>query len=286
MRVIELSEYRDDEGLISLENRIRGTLDFGFRWYSEMEAQHEITERLRKNLDNDHLLLRNATIPGTEIVIPLLLLSPQGARVLVPLPAKGIFRAKEDEWSTFDGRSRRFKRSRPNMQTISSGFAQAVHTYLQGLGVPLPEVEPVIICTNPRAHVDTAHPSVRVIQSDAIAHFATNMQRFQPIMDREDIDMIRDLILRPQRPQAQPLEAPSFEDEIIELSGEFDEAPSTDVDPFRLEDSPAAQRSRRGPFGFTTGQWVILGALLVIELLIVAIFAAILFADRLFVFFS
>jgi len=46
MKRIECSEFRDEEGVISLESRIRGTFKHGTKWYGELEAQNEAYERL------------------------------------------------------------------------------------------------------------------------------------------------------------------------------------------------------------------------------------------------
>jgi hypothetical protein len=35
MQIIELSTFRDEDGLISLENRVRGTIKYGFAWYAQ-----------------------------------------------------------------------------------------------------------------------------------------------------------------------------------------------------------------------------------------------------------
>jgi hypothetical protein len=198
MIVIERSTFRDESGTISLENRLRGALKFGLRWHGEMEAQQTVTQRLAKSLGDEHVLVRNQIVPGTEVIIPLILLSPQGVRVLVPTPIRGIYRAKLDEWLTFDGSARRFKRVRPNLQGISLNMAVQLLRFLKSQGYPLPEIESVLIFTNPRTHVDTARPSVRIVLADAIDHFASNLQKFPAIMDGEDIGAVLDSLASPK----------------------------------------------------------------------------------------
>ncbi|MDX1600353.1 MAG: hypothetical protein R3191_02445 [Anaerolineales bacterium] len=274
MRVIEKSEYRDDEGQISLEDRIRGTLAHGFSWYGEMEAQEKFTQRLGRHLDDSYVLLRNANLPYSDITVPLILLGPPGVRAIVPSPAKGIYRAKGDDWYSFNSRSRRFKRTRPNLQSLAISYAEAVHAYLQSQGVPLPDVEPVLVFTNPRTHVDTAQPSVRVVQADAVDHFASNLQKFQPIMDREDVRDLTRLIIDPP-PPPEPEEVPEDRDEAA--AGDLPQP--SDVDAFQLEDSPAARGAGSGRFNFNRSQWIILGLLFLMEIVIVLVFAALIFTD-------
>jgi len=132
-------------------------------------------------------------------------------RVLVPTPIRGIYRAKLDEWLTFDGGARRFKRVRPNLQGIALTMANQLLRFLKSQGYPLPEIEPVLIFTNPRTHVDTARPSVRIVLADAIDHFASNLQKFPAIMDGEDIGAVLESLTspRPAGPVAEPEAAPS-----------------------------------------------------------------------------
>ena len=62
MNVIDRSEFRDEEGVITLEKRVRGTLQHGLGWYGVMQAQMFVSERLEKTLDGSHTLLRNVVI--------------------------------------------------------------------------------------------------------------------------------------------------------------------------------------------------------------------------------
>lgn len=202
MIVIERSTFRDEKGAISLDARLRGTLQYGLRWYGEMEAQQGVTQRLLKELGDEHILIRNQVLPGTDVIIPMILLSPQGVRVILPTPIRGIYRAKLDEWLVFDGSSRRFKRVRPNLQGAAMTMASQLLRFLKGQGYPLPEIEAVLIFTNPRTHVDTARPSVRIVLADAVDHFASNLQQFPAIMDGEDIAAVLESLSTPKVAEA------------------------------------------------------------------------------------
>lgn len=202
MIVIERSTFRDEKGAISLDARLRGTLRYGLRWYGEMEAQQGVTQRLLNELGDEHILVRNQVVPGTDAIIPMILLSPQGVRVILPTPIRGIYRAKLDEWLVFDGSSRRFKRVRPNLQGAAMTMASQLLRFLKAQGYPLPEIEAVLIFTNPRTHVDTARPSVRIVLADAVDHFASNLQQFPAIMDGEDIAAVLESLSTPKVAEA------------------------------------------------------------------------------------
>lgn len=201
MRVIEQSEFRDESGVISLENRIRGTLRFGTRWYSNMEAQAAVTERLDTVLKSDHVLIRNLLLPTTNLIVPMILVGPQGVRALVPTTLRGVFRAKGEEWLTFHGGSGHFRRVRPNQQAIALTSSEAVFGYLRKQGFGVPDVEAVLIFVNPRTHVDSARPRVRIVLADAIDHFAANLLQLNPIMDQEDIESVVQALIHPTSPQ-------------------------------------------------------------------------------------
>ncbi|OGO12967.1 MAG: hypothetical protein A2Y93_09855 [Chloroflexi bacterium RBG_13_68_17] len=198
MRVVERSEFLDENGEITLENRLRATLRSGLRWYGDVMAQQAVTQRLSPVLGSDHVLIRNLTLPGVATPLPLVLVGPEGVRVLIASPLRGVFRAKGGEWMTFNSGARRFRRVRPNLQAIAAGLADAVLKYLNGAGFPIPEVEPVLVLTDPRTHVDTARPQVRIVLSDAIEHFAANLLQLPALMDLEDVANVSDVLVYPR----------------------------------------------------------------------------------------
>jgi hypothetical protein len=118
-------------------------------------------------------------------------------------PIRGNFRAKVDQWLTFDGQARRFKRARPNLQSIALSLAQTVLSVIKSQGYDLPEVEAVLVFTNPRTLVDTARPTVRIVLADAIDHFAANVLQFPAIMDAEDVNILLEALTHPRPPEQQ-----------------------------------------------------------------------------------
>jgi hypothetical protein len=283
MRVIERSEYRTENGEIGLENRIRGTIDHGLSWYGEMEAQTQIVRRLDKTLGNEHTIICNLPLRGKDLVIPLILISPQGVRVIVPSSAKGIFRAKVDEWQKFDGRSRSFKKSKPNLQMIALSMSSSVQHHLEAQNLPLPEVESVMMFSNPRTHVDTLRPSTRVVLADAIDHFAGNLQGQQVILNGEDMALISEALLNPGG-QAEQVDAGFVESpravDAQELLGD-----DTGYGARAL--SPRTPRPIRRTYGFGSfrleaKQWIVLGILLFFEIIVLTALIMVVLANTLY----
>ncbi|MEW6566614.1 MAG: hypothetical protein AB1449_00315 [Chloroflexota bacterium] len=208
MRVIERSEFLQEDGQTTLENRIRATLRYGFGWYASMEAQRMVGQRLGSVLGPDYVLMCNVALPGSPAIVPLILIGPQGVRSIVTTSLRGTYRAKGEEWLTFDSGARHFKRVRPNQQAIAIGHSDIVLKYFRGQGYDLHEVEPVLIFTNPRTHVDTARPRVRIVMADGIEHFGANLLQLHPILDHEDVEALVDCVLHPKQMRPEPTGEP------------------------------------------------------------------------------
>jgi hypothetical protein len=288
MKVIDKSEFRDESGLISFENRVRGTLRYGFPWYGVMQAQLLVSDRLAKSLTNEYTLLRNVLIPSSGLIASMILIGPQGVRSLMATPVRGVFRAKGEEWLAQT--SRGFGKSFPNLQQLAVTTAEVVLRFLRDKGLALPDLEAELIFTNPRAHVDTAHPRARIVMADAIEHFAANLRELQPIMDAEDVQTVTDTLLRPKppepepqptpppapRPVRRPAPRPKPRPAPVESHGPFPEnAPLSGPGPFRMDVRPGPMRGDRirRRLGLSRRQWVLLGFLLGGELLIVVVVA-------------
>jgi hypothetical protein len=286
MRIVDRSQFRDDNGEINLENKVRGVLQNGFKWLGQMTAMEKATNLLERSLDRDHVLLREATIPGTTITIPMILISPQGVHVILPSSVGGNYRARGTEWQVFDGRARQFKNARPNIIEEGLVYSQSLHRFLEQQGFPLPEVETVLLFTDPRTHVDSIRPEVRVVLTDAVEHFVNNMLKNDPVMDQEDILAVRDAILETQKLAAQQAQTEA------ELAGagekEYELAPAAwpTHEPPAEADQPAFEQPPEEilPFevprfiqdlGMTPRQWVIIGLMAFIELVVLIVLAVV-----------
>jgi hypothetical protein len=277
MRVIEQSEFVDDSGNISLENRIRGTIAHGMSWYSYMQAQKALTQRLSKSLGDDYVLIRNALLPGTPLRISLILIGPTAVRVILASPVRGVFRARGDQWLEFSSQAQHSRPAQPDLLTRVHSRADALLGYLRSQGFGLPQVEPILIFTNPRTHVDSNKPTVRIVLADAIEHFASNLKQLTPIMDEQDINEIVTSITEPSLPQGAAGAQVSGG-----MLGSLEAAFTSDVlKPIEqrakpLASSPAARRMR-----MKTSQWVLLGILFFAELVILILFAMIILSNPL-----
>ena len=285
MRHKDFSEFIDEQGEISLENRVRGTLEHGFSWYGEMQALQWTLRRLDKDLERAYYALTNLQIPEATTTFPLVLLGPQGVRLIIPTPIKGVFRAKGEEWLKIgSGSSRKFTDAKPNLQTRAINMADTLLNYLREQGFPLPEVEPVLIFTDPRTHVDSLQSKVRIVHADAVDHYAANLQEYQAIMDADDILDIAHILSEPPQPEVEeepePVQPKPRSDspvDLPEISGEErgllygEEAPAL---------TPRKQRSlRERRIPLSRRQLILLAAMAIVELFIIGIFAILILSN-------
>lgn len=289
MRHIELSEFRDEEGQITLENRIKASLRHGLSWYNQMQAQDQAIEKLSRALGPEHVVITNLMLAGTSILIPMILISPQGIRAVLPSPLSGVFRAKGEDWLKYGGGgSQRFSPARPNIMTDISALADLVHSYLREKGYDIPEVEPVIIFTNPRTHIDTQTPSVRIVQADAIDRFAAKLLEDQPIMDQDDIRDLATLLTKPPPPPVaeQPQTVPEDKPRPV-APIDLPEPTTLEQEAFYSGDSsaltPRKQRSLAGRrLPFTRRQTILLGVMVLFEILVIAVMIMVVLANTVY----
>ena len=240
MNVIERSKYRDEEGNISFMERLNATLDYGFRWYGHMQAQEVVSNRLERVLGEEHVILRNVAIPGVDESDPyMILVGPQGVRLVMAFPVRGVFRASDDDWLRFDSRSHSFKRTRPNLQALSLNLLKRVKHLLEIQGHENIIFEAVLIFTHPRTLIDSARPLTRVVSADAIEYFAANLNQQQSMLRPTDIHNIVDAILHPQIPDPEQAFAQINEPQQAQVS----DFPAAE----QVQDSSIAQDFERDP---------------------------------------
>jgi hypothetical protein len=272
MKVIDKSEFRDADGKIGVQNRLQGTLRFGPHWYGGMEAQAQLTERLNRTLGSEFVMLRNFVIPGVSDPLPMTLIGPQGVWLILPSAATGIFRAQDAEWLEYHPRSQQFTRLKPNLQATAIAMSQTLLHYIQAQGYGLPEVLPVLMFSNARAHIDIVNPTARIVAADAVDHFTTTLLQQQAIMDGEDIGLLVKALTEPPKPT--PGVAPAPVSAAVELppAKAWEQASGTALEPTRRV---KLRKRRRRYGGMTIAQWITLAVLAVLALVMVGTLAAV-----------
>jgi len=202
MKIIDQTPFQTEKGEISLLNRLQGTLRYGLTWYPELEAQKVVVDQLNRVLEKGAVLIRNLTLPDSEIVEPIILIGQNGVYVIYVTHLRGFYEAKGDQWNVGP------QPASPNLMSRAARLAKVLQRYLQNQGVNLPvQVEPVLIAADPGMHIESTRPAVRVVQSDAIKQFAASILQARPVFTTEYIYDLADRIVTP-RPKAEAAPQP------------------------------------------------------------------------------
>jgi hypothetical protein len=287
MKIIDKTPFQKPSGELDVMGRLQGMLKYGFGWPGELEAQQAAVAQLQRSIDKGFVLIRNLTLPGSEVIIPILLLGTHGLSVIYVTPVRGFFEAKGEEWNTV--KSGQSLPANVNLIGRVRLLTRAVQLYLQrqGLDVVGP-AEPVLIGTDPGFHVETTRPSVRVVMSDAIRQFGGSLVQARPILKSQQVYDLADRIVTPRPPQEQaPAEAegparakaifdaaesPGGEQfDSSELSFAFDDGQDSAAAPDDLRAGlpagpVAGAAARKGRVaGMTPGQLVFLAVMALVE---------------------
>jgi hypothetical protein len=294
MKIIDKTPLHDEKGQLSLVGRIQGTLKYGLSWTAELEAQKAVIAQFVRIFDKGYVLIRNFTLPNSEIVIPIVLLGPGGVYVIHVTTVKGFFEAKGDQWNTVNNGVA--QPAAINLLLRVSRFARAVQVYLERINVDLKTPpEPVLITIDPGAHVESMRPVTRVVQSDAIKQFANSVLQARPVWRLDYAYTLADIIIDPAPPdQRQPVTPPEAQSPGDRAQAIFDASSGASSDNlgFGFDDETASQsqtgsgarpvqarRPRAGQktsqkgkiMGLTTTQLILLGAFFICEIALVGV---------------
>jgi hypothetical protein len=204
MKVIDKTPLQNEKGEIGPLQRLQGTLEHGFSWYAELEAQKAIVAQLDRVLEKGFTLIRNVTLGKSPIVEPLVLIGPPGIYVIYVTPLSGFYEAKGEDWNVI--KSGHAYPAGINLMSRVARLARALQVFLDRQGVTLPgPVEPVLMATSPAMHVDSLRPMVRVVLSDAVRQFAGALLQARPVLRP---DLVSDLADRVITPRPKPVSAP------------------------------------------------------------------------------
>lgn len=302
MKIIDLTPFKGPGGQISAMDRVRAMARYGSSWYSDIQAQDATAALLGRQLDRTYTLLVNPLLPGADVFLPLVLVGPAGVYLINITNERGVFRARDEEWGTLTGEH--FTPAKVNLLTRTSRLAQALQKFLEGQGIPQ-AVEPVLLAMNPGMHIDSVRPQIRVVMSDAVERFALGVTQAPRPLTLETAAAIVERIQKPHAlkkevpaPPASlaatgeaPVDAPQGYGDQPAASGPdqpgeltpldagslgfaFNEEPEPPVTPPTPKPPQAATAkkpaTRAGEVSFSPGQWIALGCLFVIFVVILA----------------
>jgi len=196
MKIIDKTPFQNPQGQINFSGRVQGTLKYGGNWYPETLAQKVVIDQLGLVLEKGFVLLRNYNLPGSEIIVPLILVGVHGVTVIYVTHLKGQYEAKGDEWNRRD--QARSLPARINLLDRTVRLARATQKFLDhyGISVPAP-VSSVLMAAYPGLQVETLRPVTRVVMSDAIKQYANSLLQARPLLRPEQVYDLADRIQNP-----------------------------------------------------------------------------------------
>jgi len=201
MKIIDKTPLQDENGNINVIARVQGTLKYGLNWFAELEAQKTVIAQLERSLEKGFVLIRNFTLPNSEIVIPLVLIGAGGIWVIYVTKEKGNFEAKGDQWNTVNNDGKALPASINFIDRVSK-LAIVFQKYLKNKKVEMPSpVEAVLIAADPGAQIESVRPIARVVRSDAIKQFANSLLQARPVWRTDFIHEIADRIIDARPPE-------------------------------------------------------------------------------------
>lgn len=238
MKLIDRSPYPVKPEGLDLYTRIRGTLQFGFSWPAEVQAQEACIKVLKRYFNDHYTLLRNLALSDLDVPIPMILVGPPGIYVIYVSAQKGAFRAQGEDWLILQT-GRGYIPIRPNLVLRTSLMARALDIYLKRSDGIFPDIQGIMLFMNPRIFVETVRPVIRVVMSDAVEKFVSGLIQAQPILSPNGVEAVVTALINPPA-EPQPVEIPP-------------EIPAP---------KPSRPKKAAPQIRFTNRQWFILGILI------------------------
>ncbi len=226
MKLIDRTPFQNENGEIGFLQRLQGTLRYGLSWYPELQGQETILSAI------DHILqgftiIRNHTLDGSGIVLPLIVMGKSGISVAYVTHLRGTYLAKGDSWRVLRGSN--FQETPVNLLTRTERMARALNVFLERQGVKRSlNVEPVILCADPGLFVETQRPLVRVVLSDGVERWANSLMKAPPIISEMNVEELAERIINPRQPRQKT--EPDSGSQPVESDMEKEEESFTETD--------------------------------------------------------
>lgn len=203
MKLIDKTPFQNEQGQIDFMARLQGTLKYGPNWYAEMQAQRMVISQLEHVLEKGFVLIRNFNLPGSEVIVPFILVGTNGVSVVYVTDVKGFYEAKGDQWNRID--NGRAIATSVNLLNRVTRLARATAVYLQRQKINIPgDIESVLIGADPGLHIESLRPVARVVMSDAVKQWAGGLLTQRPVLRNEQVYDLAERIVTPRKVEAGP----------------------------------------------------------------------------------
>jgi len=203
MKIADKTPFRSENGQVDFFGRVQGTLKYGLNWYARLSAQDTVIAVMDKILGSNFILLRNITLPDTEIDLPLVLIGPSGVFLINVIHERGVYRARDDEWGTIVGG--KFVSASINhiQRTVKLGRVLQIYLDRAGYKGNL-VVDSILVAAEPGMHIESVRPAVRIVMSDALERFAISLNQLRVTLNAIRIGEIAQAIVMGPRKSSEP----------------------------------------------------------------------------------
>jgi hypothetical protein len=274
MKLIEPPSKKTDNDLTGkLVGQVKGFFQTG---KTDEQAEAAVVARFLRGLDNRFVMLHHLELEGKGMRFPTILVGPAGLFVLNISHAQGFYKVKDETWLELNKTTQKYGSGRPNLIKQSKEYPQKLAAILEKLGKSHPTITPILIMANPRVHVETSNPAIRVVRMDGVDSLIDSLFNSPEVLKPTEIDYLTDALELMANPEkAIPLGEGEdfFGRDLIE---EKEKPPLTLPDismPTDLQLPPVEKKLQ-----FTKAEWIALAVLLVLTILVLLV--AILYAMR------
>jgi hypothetical protein len=253
MKIVDCSpEPGKSSALENFSNQLEHLLQVAPFFRKTGQAEQMMISQMERAFSNKFFLIKNASIEGLEKPFPFILVGPPGVYLLNICEQKGIYRAKDEEWSEMKGRNRQFEPVNPNLTKETLHLARGLGDHLSDhLGL-IHDIRPVLVILNPGTHVDSVRPAVRIIMMDGLERFIARLSIETLQLSSEEVEDILSLLTQPPAMDMDGIEA--------DTSGEKAKRELPALKPV-LAIEPAVSRNINSiaqKLHFNTRQWIFL----------------------------
>jgi hypothetical protein len=312
MKLIDKTPFVDEKGELSVSQRAQGMLKFGLNWPTELQAQKAIVMFFDRQLEKGYTLIRNITLGASGITVPMILLGPAGIFVIHVTYLRGRYEARGNAWNEESGTAFKPAEPNLIQQTARMAAAVKAFVERQGVKIPI-AIEPILIAANPGLHVESIKPAVKVLMIDGIKSFVTGLSTVGRVLSAEAVHEFTERLVNPRpvrkasaaapapmpRPaweeeatqpppgqqssraraifdaseEAKPFNPADFDFAMMDDDTALDTINPSEADSSAVESLPSSAPQRKRALGMTSVQLAIVGALGVVLLIVLAIFA-------------
>jgi hypothetical protein len=264
MKVIDLGPQPPQGNSLSvLVFQAQKTAADAFGLNQDIKAQDTLTAQLGRGLNNRFTLIRNFRLEDLDIPIPMILIGPTGIFVIHTSTIQGVFQAKNESWLIVS-QTKKYEPARPNLITRTTLMTSAIETFLKKKNMNVPDIQGVLYFSKAGIHVDAQRPAVRIVLMDGVDRFIASILQGELHYEREDVQNL--VAALTGTGGSEKIEQPPLEEPVDQKKETRGAAPARD--PILAKNLDVV--SRRLPL--TTQQWVLLGIMALVEIIILVTF--------------